>query len=218
MKKQHVIFDFDGTITDSFGPSSKVLLAAAKAAGLPSGDDILKTISEKYGAPTSALLESCWPKQNREIFYQALKEFNEKQHTPLFKEAEKMFATLAKAGIGMSIFTGRLAIGTFPSLKFFNIEKYFSSVICRDDVKAGKPDPEGLNKIIEPLVAAGVDKNAIVFVGDSQADMDCAKNAGVDFIAVTEAENVSVERFINLGLDKENTIPFLRDLPKWLKI
>jgi len=218
MKKQYVIFDFDGTITDSFGPSSKVLLAAAKAAGLPSGDDILAVISEKYGVPTSALLESCWPKQDREIFYQALKDFNEKEHTPLFKEAESTLKAIANAGIGMSIFTGRLAIGIFPSLKFFNIDKLFASVICRDDVKIGKPDPEGLNKIIEPLIASGMKKDEILFVGDSRADMDCAKNAGIDFVAVTEAENVSADRFISLGLPKENIIPLLRDLPTWLKI
>ena len=199
MKKRHVIFDFDGTITDSFGPSSRVLLEAAKRAGLPFDEKILATIAENYGAPTSALLETCWPKQDRKIFHQALLDFNEKEQTPLFPGTEKMLETIRRRGVGMSIFTGRKKIGVIPALKHFNIEKYFSPVICREDVATGKPDPEGLLKIIDPLVASGLTKKDMLFVGDSRADKECAENAGIDFVALAEAENVTRERILIVG-------------------
>jgi HAD superfamily hydrolase (TIGR01549 family) len=218
MKKKHVIFDFDGTITDSFGPGSQVLLAAAERAGLPSGKDILSAIAENYGAPTSALLEQCWPGQNKELFYAALKEFNDKEHTPLFAGTISALDAIKGAGVGMSIYTGRQSIGTLPVLDFFKIKNYFSFIVCREDVKKGKPDPEGLNKIIASLAGAGLNKEEIIFVGDSRADLECAKNAGIEFVAVAESENTSVEKFIACGVAAKNIIPSLRALPNFLEI
>jgi len=218
MKKRHVIFDFDGTITDSFGPSSRALLDAARLAGLPFDEKVLATIAENYGAPTSMLLETCWPDQDREIFHQALRDFNKKEQTPLFPGAIEMLETLRRAKIGMSIFTGRKKIGVLPALEHFGIEKYFSPIICREDVETGKPDPEGLFKIIEPLINQGMSKDDILFVGDSWADKECAKNAGLDFVAIAEAENVTPEKFLALGLPKDNILSSLSELPAWLEL
>ena len=218
MKKRHVIFDFDGTITDSFGPCSKDLMATAQRLGLPADEQVLALMAENYGLPTVELLNICWPRQKHEAFEQSILDANAKGHTPLFPGAENMLLELDRAGIGMSIFTGRQRSGVLPVLKDFGIDKFFSQVVTRDDVALGKPDPEGLNKIIGPLLANGMSASDILFVGDNKADYACAENAGVDFVAVTEAENVTRERFIALGVPEENILNFLRDLPSWLEI
>lgn len=216
MKKRHVIFDFDGTITDSFGSCSRSLLAAAKKNSLPADETVLATISEYYGLPTTELLNLCWPGQNHAVFEQSILDANAAGHTPLFPGVENLFLTLQKAGIGMSIFTGRQTTGIWPVLKDFAIDKFFSRVVTRDDVKVGKPNPEGLNLIIEPLLAAGMKKEEILFVGDNRVDYECARNAGLDFVAVTEAENVTRDRFSSLGLPEENILNSLTELGAWL--
>jgi len=218
MKKRHVIFDFDGTITDSFGPCSKDLMETAEKMGLPADEKVLSLMAENYGLPTAELLNICWPKQKHEAFEQSILDGNAKGHTPLFPGAENMLMALKKAGIGMSIFTGRQRSGVFPVLKDFGIDKFFSQVVTREDVAVGKPNPEGLMKIIGPLAEYGFKNSEIVFVGDNRADLECAKNAGVDFVAVTEAENVTRERFVSFGVPENNILDFLRDLPAWLEI
>jgi len=129
-----------------------------------------------------------------------------------------MLLALDKAGIGMSIFTGRARLGVLPVLQDFGIDKFFKQVVTRDDVKIGKPDPEGLFKIINPLLSGGMDKKEMLFVGDNKADYGCAKNAGIDFVAVTEAENVTRDRFLSLGLSEENILNALAELLAWLEI
>jgi phosphoglycolate phosphatase-like HAD superfamily hydrolase len=158
MKKRHVIFDFDGTITDSFGPCSKDLMETAKKMGLPADKKVLSLMAENYGLPTTELLNICWPNRAHEAFEQSIVDGNAKSHTPLFPGAENMLMTLEKAGIGMSIFTGRQRSGVFPVLKDFGIDKFFSQVVTREDVVVGKPNPEGLMKIIDPLIKHGFKK------------------------------------------------------------
>ena len=45
-----------------------------------------------------------------------------------------------------------------------------------------KPDPDIVNEI---MLSAGVRKEAVLYVGDSDVDMQTAKNAGVRVCAVT---------------------------------
>lgn len=55
-------------------------------------------------------------------------------------------------------------------------------IIGREDVKNPKPDPEPILLAIGRL---GVQKKDVLYVGDSLFDAGAAKNAGVDFAAVT---------------------------------
>lgn len=82
---------------------------------------------------------------------------------------------------GLGVFTGRPKEEAFYGLKRFNIQKYFNAIIVKEDVKEGKPNPEGLLKIIKKL---NVKSNETVYVGDNLADLKTAKNADVDFIGV----------------------------------
>ena len=55
-------------------------------------------------------------------------------------------------------------------------------IIGREDVKHPKPDPEPILLAIGRL---GVQKNDVLYIGDSLFDAKAAQNAGVDFAAVT---------------------------------
>jgi len=67
------------------------------------------------------------------------------------------------------------------SLNKFNLSKFFSAVKGREDVPAQKPDPRALLFIIDELA---VQKNKVLYVGDSLVDENTAKRAQVDFIAM----------------------------------
>lgn len=81
----------------------------------------------------------------------------------------------------LAIFTGRPKEEADFGLQRFKIGKYFKVVVVREDVKEGKPNPEGLLNVIKKL---GVKNDEAVYIGDNLADLKAAKNAGVGFIGV----------------------------------
>lgn len=94
----------------------------------------------------------------------------------------------------LAVFTGRPKIEADFALKRFDIEKYFKAVAVKEDVREGKPSPEGLLKIIKKL---GVKSNEAAYVGDNLADLKAAKNAEVNFIGVCPP-NIDKVRLKNL--------------------
>lgn len=66
-------------------------------------------------------------------------------------------------------------------LEKFAIKNIFHLVLTREDVPILKPDPSGLNKVLDFF---RVDKNSALFIGDSYVDMLAGKAAGIRFIGV----------------------------------
>jgi pyrophosphatase PpaX len=62
------------------------------------------------------------------------------------------------------------------------IESYFDAAVCADESPRNKPSPDPIMLCLEQL---GVSPGDAVYVGDSPADIQAAKAAGVDSIAVT---------------------------------
>ncbi len=56
-------------------------------------------------------------------------------------------------------------------------------IIAKEDVKAPKPDPDGVLKILRKM---NWPAEETVFVGDSERDEGCAKSAGIEFIRVND--------------------------------
>jgi phosphoglycolate phosphatase len=55
------------------------------------------------------------------------------------------------------------------------LQQYFSLVYGGDTFPAKKPDPSGVHKILEQFKAAPADT---LFIGDSEVDVQTARNAG----------------------------------------
>lgn len=85
---------------------------------------------------------------------------------------------LAKAGVAIAAVTNRLSDQLIETLKFTGIDKYFKVIPL--DIKNPKPDPESIFKALEIL---RIKPNKAVFVGDSPADIEAGKAAGVKTIA-----------------------------------
>lgn len=58
----------------------------------------------------------------------------------------------------------------------------FDVVLGLVDGKPGKPNPQVLNELIEKL---GISKDEMLYIGDSEVDVETGKNTGVKTIAVT---------------------------------
>ncbi len=69
--------------------------------------------------------------------------------------------------------------GARDLLAFFNLERYFTTIVSSADVERPKPSPDML------LLAArrlGFDSGELLFIGDSELDYQAAEEAGMPFV------------------------------------
>jgi phosphoglycolate phosphatase-like HAD superfamily hydrolase len=73
-----------------------------------------------------------------------------------------------------------------PVLRRWNVHQYFEEILTIDDVSNGKPDPEMIHKAINSLNLSPSDT---YIIGDSRADVNAGKNAGIRTIGFSPEEN-----------------------------
>jgi HAD superfamily hydrolase (TIGR01509 family) len=74
----------------------------------------------------------------------------------------------------------------------FHLQPFFDRVVTALDVKHPKPHPESVEKIVQSL---NLQKEEVVFIGDSEVDQKTAESSGVKFIAYKNKE-LSGDAFI----------------------
>lgn len=98
----------------------------------------------------------------------------------------------------------------------FQLDKYFSYFITRDDVPVNKPHPYplllALKKIKQDFNFKRIDKKNVYFIGDLPTDVKCAKAAGVNSIALLSGHGT-----IN-GLKRSNPTYILQDIKDLLDL
>jgi phosphoglycolate phosphatase len=101
----------------------------------------------------------------------------------------EVLKTLKDMGLKVGICTVNSQKSAEYLLKKFGINKFFDAVTARDNVKNVKPSIEHLEATLKAL---GVDPKEALVVGDSVADMKCAKELGA--IAVGLPTGVSTPK------------------------
>lgn len=184
--KRLAIFDFDGTLFDSIDDVVICFNKTLEEYNFPTLtrgeyipclggniDDIVSRVLGKNATP-----------QNVEIVKETYLEYynsSKKDNTVPFPNSHDLLKQLHDNGVLLAINSNRLSY----SLNDF-VEKYFSDI---DFVgieghtypNPSKPDPYGVNRIIEK---AGVDATEAIYIGDSITDIKTAENAGIDCILV----------------------------------
>ncbi|MCA9385156.1 HAD-IA family hydrolase [Candidatus Dojkabacteria bacterium] len=87
----------------------------------------------------------------------------------------------------------------------------FDVIQTTDDTTVYKPDPAVFDPIIERYESQGIEKDQIVYVGDSPRDYIAARDADIHFFAVTTGLDNS-EVFKSHGLDDPFILPRLQML------
>jgi len=170
------IFDFDGTIADTYPVIMNAFNAfAIKYTGREWNIDEIVGL---FGPPESDIIGNLVCDELREeaieYYYCAYQDLH--NGDILYEGMDELLAHLEDNGIGMAIFTGKGRRSTDITLKKLNLEKKFRPVVTGDDVNRGKPHPEGLLKVLDELKVAP-DKTAMI--GDHRSDILAGKAAGV---------------------------------------
>lgn len=109
--------------------------------------------------------------------YSLLTEVNNDKITPMHHTKE-LLEELKKLGVKSYIFTHRGSSTDFV-LNNTKLNGYFTDIVTSKSGFKRKPDPEGLNYLIDKY---NLDKNKTYYVGDRSLDIECAYNAGIKSI------------------------------------
>ena len=175
--KKTVIWDLDGTLLDSYD----VIVESIYRTFLD--NDILCTREEIHRHviefSVNSLFEQYAKLENIDV--QLLKQRYSQISTGMcmdikvMEHGREVLQALADRGVENYVFTHR-GKTTIPVLDHLNMTSYFRQIITSQNGFQRKPNPEGLNYLIE---VNGLDKSYTYYVGDRKLDMECARNAGI---------------------------------------
>ena len=89
--------------------------------------------------------------------------------------------SLSKRDVKLGLMTNSVREAANINLEKHNLERYFRSVVTRNEISKMKPNCEGLEKVISHL---GVSAERTMYVGDSVIDIKAAKSAGIISVAI----------------------------------
>lgn len=182
-----VIFDLDGTLLDTLQDLHSSVNAALAQYGLPSrsidevrcfiGNGIAKLVQRAIGAENQAYFDGVLSA------FKAHYGAHCKDKTSPYEGVLEVLKTLKAAGVKTAVVSNKADF----AVKLL-AEEYFKDLLLDavgENEAAGvrkKPAPDSLFAVMQGLNA---DKREVVYVGDSEVDIQTAKNAGVDCISVT---------------------------------
>ena len=176
-----IIFDLDGTILNTDKLIKKTFIKVFekyKPGYILSEDELLSFL----GPPLKESFSKYFPIEKFDELVDYYHDYNHSHHEDYVSVYPFVIETLEylkEKEYPLAIVTSKLKVAADIGLNAFDLRKYFDVIIGYDDVKATKPDPEGILKAMKRL---GVEK--AVYVGDNVTDIQAGKNAGVKTIAV----------------------------------
>ncbi|MDH5518606.1 MAG: HAD-IIIA family hydrolase [Gammaproteobacteria bacterium] len=216
MKKafELIVFDWDGTLMDSQQRILDCLKAAANDcdASQLSNDEFCNVIGLGLKEATENLYPDFSPDQvcryaDRYRHHYLLEN---KTHSPLFKDAKDVLHNLQAAGYWLAVATGKGRQGLDLVLKESGLGSCFLSTRCASETFS-KPHPQMLEEIMHELA---IEPEQTLMIGDTEYDMELAKNAGTHSLAVSYGVH-SLDRL--LKHEPLGHINHLHELPGWLQ-
>lgn len=185
--KQLVIFDLDGTLINSIADLAVAVNQALEAYNYPTHpEDAYRFM---VGDGVSKLFERALPEaertsENVERIRERFMPFYDHHNADLSRPYEgicDLLEALQQRGVRMAIASNKYNSATQKLVAHYFPTTHFEVVLGQRDGVPVKPNPT----IVEEILAqCGVAKSEVLYVGDTNVDMQTAKNAEVDAIGV----------------------------------
>ncbi|HZV20399.1 MAG TPA: phosphoglycolate phosphatase [Hyphomicrobiales bacterium] len=183
-----VVFDLDGTLIDSAPDLAHALNRTLQKHGLPPFP--LEEVKGMIGGGLAKLAARAldargFPRARLEPFVAEFVEFYREdltRSTRLYEGAAELLELLVRERKRLGLCTNKAQELTLQILNQLGLAKYFSVVIGEVAGIPHKPDPVPL---LAALAALDATPEQAIMVGDSAADVECAKRAGVSVVAVS---------------------------------
>ncbi|MEA4944591.1 MAG: HAD-IA family hydrolase [Propionicimonas sp.] len=175
-----VIFDLDGTVADTIG---LIIASYDHAVNSVLGHHPDPAVVRGWiGQTLGDTFTRCWPSQAGELTT-SYREFNQSHHDELvrpYSGVAELLSELTAAGIVTGIATSKGRPAAERSVAVLGLP--IAVTVSMEDTDRHKPDPQPVLLAVERLGGAG---RRAVYVGDAVVDIQAARAAGLDAIAVT---------------------------------
>lgn len=189
MLKPIIVFDLDGTLVDTAPDLLAALNHALVDGGLAAVDPLVHRPHLGFGG--RVMIERAFQAQKRPLPDDELKRLldlflkhytdNVPGQSMLFPGAADAMARFKATGYIFAICTNKTERLAKALMSAMGLEEQFSAICGQDTFAFRKPDPRHLTETIR---MAGGDPDRAIMVGDSHADIDAAKAAGIPVVAV----------------------------------
>lgn len=186
MKYKAVIFDMDGTILNTLEDLKNATNYSLRQFGMP--ERSLEEVRMFVGNGIRKLVERAVPAGTSEekiaqVFDVFLEyyEIHSADNTSPYPGILELVEKLKESGIKTAVSTNKADVPAQElGREYFN--GIFDLIVGQQDGLKVKPAPDSVNKILSIL---DIQKKDAIYIGDSDVDVQTAKNSGLDFIGVS---------------------------------
>ena len=186
MRYDAILFDYDGTAADSIADIAFAANRALRLEGLPERRE--SEYRSFAGNGAGVLLRRAAPPgtddktlQTMYDSYVAYYADHANDRSRPYEGVPEMLAELKKAGLLLAVISNKPDAAVQPGVRRFFAPWLSLAVGERPGVRR-KPWPDMLEAAAEEL---GVSLSRCLYVGDTEVDLETARNAGIDCAAVT---------------------------------
>lgn len=183
MKYELIVFDWDGTLIDSAGTIVQCIQDAARDLGIAVPDR--ERASHVIGLGLHDSLRYAVPSLPAERYTEFSLAY--RRHFLARQDAMLLFPGIVelleelRAQRRLAIATGKSRKGLERSLEVSDLKRFFSGSRCADETQS-KPHPAMLLELMEEFSVANT---RTLMIGDTSHDLEMARAAGVDALAVS---------------------------------
>ena len=185
MRFETVIWDLDGTLLDTLQDLSEAVNHALRACGMAERriDEVRQFVGNGIrmlmrravpGGEENPRFEDCFT-QFRTYYVQ-----HSQDYTRLYPGIQETLATLHQMGIRMAVVSNKLQTGVDTLYQAWFRNTIEVAIGERPDLRR-KPAPDMVHQALKEL---GVSAEGAVYVGDSDVDIQTARNSGLPCISV----------------------------------
>lgn len=203
-KMKYMIWDFDGTLVDTYPVMAKSLVKTLEEHGIRSSYD------EVYKQLKVSLSEAIahFAKDDKELiksirlrFYE-LESMEDPKAYEVFPDAIEVLEHLKGEGVTHFILTHRNAT-TFKIMQACGMTEYIKDTVISDDGFKRKPDPEAFLHLIDKHK---LEKEYTLSIGDRLFDIQAGKNAGIHGCLILDAYNDDLKGLVDISVQDRKEI------------
>ena len=208
-----LVFDWDGTLADSTGLIAYAIQQACRDIGEPVPGDIAArhVIGLGLADALAHVAPGLPPERHGDLALRYRHHYLARDpEIPLFEGVREMLDELDAAGYLLAVATGKSRAGLNRALGQQRFEHRFTATRCADEGYP-KPNPDMLLHLMDRL---GAERHETLMIGDTTHDLELARNAGAEAVAVSYGAH---ELDGLMRLDPLAIVHSVAELRRWLR-
>lgn len=210
MQIKGIIFDLDGTLTDTLGLYMQGFRQAVEP--LTGRQYTDAEITATLGPSEEGIIQALLPESHEEALAAYLSTYSRLLAScrGLYQDVEDLLAELRAGGMLLGLVTGKGPGSTALTLAHYGLTDFFS------EIAAGSPQGAFKALRIEEIMTRwGLSPQEVLYVGDAPSDIKAAKAAGVNMAAAAWSPQADAAALALLHPDA--VMSSVADLRRWLQ-